>query len=147
MYVVNIKTVNYMLNNGMTRDMFYCPSNANQQKNKDFYWEWRAEWDGKKLTGGRGAFTVSGYCFIMELAKGKRPEISNQENKTGPKKWLKTTRDKNTAKSELCIDVVLSMPDSRMKYGENFAMVHRGMLMKHGVYHSTSHLKSDEEPF
>ena len=43
---LQVETVNYMLRTGLTQDMFYCPSNDNQQKNIDLYWEFTGDWDG-----------------------------------------------------------------------------------------------------
>jgi prepilin-type N-terminal cleavage/methylation domain-containing protein len=55
---VAINTVHFMLQNGMTREMSYCPSNRLHQKYDDFYWEYDNQtWDGKRFTDPRSKIT------------------------------------------------------------------------------------------
>ena len=146
---IDIKTVNFMLKSGMTQEMFYCPSNASMIKYMDHFWTFGStEWDPTKnqLTGGSGAFVVSGYCYILDDEKSQRPPIRNNENKTGPKKWLRTIHEKNAASAELCIDATLGRANSSMKYGYNFGDIRGGTWGQIQLPDRTSHLKSDEEP-
>ena len=43
----------YILKSGLTREMFYCPSNPNQQKYIDIYWDFaiRKDSTGKPVSG------------------------------------------------------------------------------------------------
>lgn len=139
---IDVSTVNYMLKSGMTQAMFYCPSNASQRKHRDFYWTWHpnVEWDGRRLTGD--GFTVSGYCYILELAGRERPTILNSENKTGPKTWVKTLHDKNAGTREIVVDVVMSVYQAGK---HNFGMID---VKSDGSEppDQTSHLRNDNEP-
>ena len=69
---VSITVVHYMLDTGMTQDMFYCPSNATHEKDRDALWTFANDsWDGNRFTDfGRASFIVSGYLFIIQGAKG-----------------------------------------------------------------------------
>lgn len=140
---IEVTTLNYMLGSGLNQDMFYCPSNANQQKNLDFYWTWgvKGEWDGRRFTGS--GFACAGYCYLLELARGKRPDILNKENKTGSKAWVKMLQEKNAGTREVVVDVVMS--EYRPGRGYNFAMID---VKGDGSEppDQTSHLKTDDEP-
>jgi prepilin-type N-terminal cleavage/methylation domain-containing protein len=148
---VDIETVNFMLKSGMTKEMFYCPSNPSMTKYMDHFWTYTAQWDGQKLSGGNTAFIVSGYCYILDDQNHDRSRsvaIRNDENKTGPKKWLKTTSDKNAANLELCIDATLGQPAANMKYGYNFGSITvGGTWAAERILDRSNHVKSDEEPY
>ena len=146
---IDIQTVNFMLRSGVTREMFYCPSNASMTKYMDHFWTFNCDWDGQKLTGGSSSFIVSGYCYILDDEKGLRAKnspIRNNKNKTGPKIWPRTIYDKNAANTELCIDATLGQANSSMKYGYNFGDIRGGTWGQIQLPDRTSHLKSDEEP-
>jgi len=150
---LDIETVNFMLRSGMIKEMFYCPSNPNMTKYMDHFWTYNCQWDGEKLTGGDGAFIVSGYCYILENdtsldGVNPKPAIRNDENKTGPKKWLRTVTESNAANAELCVDATVGQRDASMKYGYNFGTITAGGTWAGQRIHDRSnHLKSDEEPF
>ena len=74
---VAINTVHFMLRTGLTRPMFYCPSNNNHQKYNDYFWKFNNQtWDGNKFTTETG-FIVAGYCYLLDLTPpNKRPDIS-----------------------------------------------------------------------
>jgi len=143
---IDIQTVNFMLKSGMTKEMFYCPSNASMTKYMDHFWTFNCEWDGRKLTGGSSSFIVSGYCYVLDDEQSRREPIRNAQNKTGPKNWLRTTQDKNAASAELCVDATLGRSDSSMKHGYNFGDIKGGTWGQIQLPDRTSHLKSDEEP-
>jgi prepilin-type N-terminal cleavage/methylation domain-containing protein len=142
-------TVNFMLGTGLTREIFYCPSNSNHQKYNDFFWEYaNNSWDGKKFTSMNG-YIVSGYCYILELALSSgssRPEIVRYEEDSEQKIWLKTDMESHPASRELVIDSIMGVPQANTLYGRNFGQVPGGIWAEHQVYDQTSHLKSDEEP-
>jgi prepilin-type N-terminal cleavage/methylation domain-containing protein/prepilin-type processing-associated H-X9-DG protein len=143
---VAVNTVHYMFDTGMTREMFYCPANHNHQKYNDLFWMFNNNtWNGKRFSSEQG-FIVSGYCFILQSTQDSRPEIVRYENDNLVKVWVKTTQEKNAAYRELVIDSIMGAPESGTKYGRNFAEVAGGIYSQDGVYDSTSHLKSSEEP-
>jgi prepilin-type N-terminal cleavage/methylation domain-containing protein/prepilin-type processing-associated H-X9-DG protein len=152
---VALNTVNFMLRTGMTREMFYCPSNANHQKYNDFFWDYGHQadkWDGSKFVNvASGDFIVSGYCFILDTtptsrdanpATRIRPYAKDNEKKI----WVKSLETKSPSTRELVVDSIMGVPDSSRNYGRNFAQVPGGILSQHGVYDRTSHLKGDTDP-
>ncbi len=143
---VAVNTVHYMLDTGMTREMFYCPSNRNHQKYNDLFWMYANNtWNGKRFAD-ETSFIVSGYCFILQTTGDDRPVIVEYEEDNMQKRWLKNTVAKNAAYRELCIDSIMGAPQSDTKFGRNFAQVAGGIYAQDGVYDSTSHLKTDFEP-
>jgi prepilin-type processing-associated H-X9-DG protein len=150
---IAINTVHFMLDTGMTREIFYCQSNHNHQKYNDMFWMFNNQsWNGAKFTNySDDSFIVSGYCYILELRReGRpdivRPDIVRYENDDMQKIWLKTTQEKYPALRELCVDSIMGMPQSNTKYGRNFGQVQGGIYGQNQVYDQTSHLKSDYEP-
>jgi len=147
---VGINTVNFMLRTGMTREMFYCPSNANHQKYNDFFWLYGnggSEWDGSKFVNvGTGDFVVSGYCFILDTTPTSRDANPATRIRQYAKIWVKSLQTKSPSTRELVIDSIMGVPDSSRNYGRNFAEVPGGILGLHGVYDRTSHLKGDIDP-
>ena len=149
---LDIQTVNFMLDSGMSKEMFYCPSNASMMKGIDHFWTFNCELDRKtqRLTGTSNSFIVSGYCYVLDDEKGNRTKnvpIRNAENKTGPKRWPRTIYDKHASNTELCVDATLGREDSSMKYGYNFGDIKGGTWGQIQVTDRSSHLKSDEEPY
>jgi len=144
---VAVNTVQFMLRTGLTRPMFYCPSNANHQKYNDYFWLFNNQsWDGSKFTRETG-FIVSGYCYLLELAPpAKRGDITRYQKDTEPKVWLKTTLQPHPASKEVVVDSIMGVPKTGTKYGFDFHQVPGGILGQHGVYDQTSHLKNDFEP-
>jgi prepilin-type N-terminal cleavage/methylation domain-containing protein len=144
---VAVNTVHFMLRGGMTRDMFYCPSNSNHQKYNDYFWMFNNDtWNGRVFTREEG-FIVSGYCYLLELREpGKRVDIVRYQNDTEQKVWLKTNMDKHPALREAVIDSIMGASKTGTKYGYDFRQVPGGIFAQHGVYDSSSHLKSDFEP-
>jgi prepilin-type N-terminal cleavage/methylation domain-containing protein/prepilin-type processing-associated H-X9-DG protein len=146
---VAINTVHFMLRTGMTRQMFYCPSNATHQKYNDMFWEFNnRSWNGKVFTNvTNGSFIVSGYEYIMQLSDGGRPDIRPYPQDTEKKIWLKTLQEKNAAARELVIDSTMGTPsNANTKYGRNFVQVPGGIFGQSQVYDRTSHLKKESVP-
>jgi prepilin-type processing-associated H-X9-DG protein len=143
---VAINTVHFMLRTGMTREMFYCPSNSTHQKYNDLFWMFNNDtWNGRRFTNENG-FIVSGYCYILEAARGTRPEITRYERDSTDKIWLKTVQEKFPALRELVIDSIMGVTRSGAKYGYNFAQVPGGIYSESRVYDRTSHLKGETLP-
>ena len=147
---VAINTVNFMLRTGMTREMFYCPSNANHQKYNDFFWGYGnggAEWNGAKfINNDSGDFVVSGYCFILQTTGGGRPTIVPYAQDNEKKIWVKTLQEKSPSTRELVVDSIMGTPSAGKHYGRNFSEVGGGILSQHNVYDRTSHLKGNGDP-
>jgi len=151
---VGCNTVNYMLKTGLTREMFYCPSNLIQQKYNDHFWTYgtKSEWENNQFTSPTPTdFIVSGYCYIFEVASSaKRPKIKTYPNDgdIGTNKvWCKTTLEKNPGEKEVVIDATLGQEDTKTKHGYNFGEITvGGSWTEGGFIDRTSHLKSDEEP-
>ena len=147
---VAINTVHYMLDSGMTREMFYCPSNLTHQKYNDYFWEYdNQSWDSQlqRFTNfSSGSFIVSGYDFLLQNTRSNRTEIVRYEKDSLKKEWVVSTADSQPANRELVIDSIMGMRRPNTKYGRNFAQVAGGIFNNHGVYDTTSHLKNDNEP-
>lgn len=146
MWDLDVDVVNFMLQSGMTQEMFYCPSNQAMHPNMDHFWTFQAEVeDDKKLSGN---FIVSGYCYILDLAPGKGTRPAIQNNKSGSKIWLKTTTEKRAVQRELCVDATLCAWDQQSEEypNGNFGMVPGGTLNQVQLYDRTSHLKNDAQP-
>ena len=147
---IHIDTVNFMLQTGLKQEMFFCPSNDNQQKYQDLFWEFGSNvWNGKKFTSGY--YIVSGYCYLLELAPSsgtKRPRIRNSgTHSSEPKIWIKTNREKDQGRRELVVDATLGQTEADTKHGYNFGMVTvGGSWGTNGIHDRTSHLRTDEEP-
>ena len=143
---LDVDVVNFMLQTGMTKKLFYCPSNQAMHPNMDHFWTFQAEEvSAKKLTGN---FIVSGYCYILDIKKGsgQRPRIENDPTRS--KMWLSTVNEKHPAQRELTVDATLCAWDQQ---GEtypngNFGMVAGGTLGQVQLYDTSSHLKNDAEP-
>jgi prepilin-type N-terminal cleavage/methylation domain-containing protein/prepilin-type processing-associated H-X9-DG protein len=145
---VAVNTVHFMLDSGMTREMFYCPSNLTHQKYNDYFWEYNNQsWDSKlqRFTNENG-FIVSGYCFILQNTTGNRPDIVRYQKDPLKKEWVKSTQDSQPASREVVVDSIMGVPRANTKYGRNFAQVSGGIFSQHGVYDTSSHLKNDFEP-
>jgi prepilin-type N-terminal cleavage/methylation domain-containing protein/prepilin-type processing-associated H-X9-DG protein len=143
---VAVNTVNFMLNTGVTREMFYCPSNSNHQKYNDLFWLFNNEsWNGRRFTREDG-FIVSGYCFILDVDRGTRPAINPYERDDSKKIWLKTVQENFPSMRELVVDSIMGVTRAGAKYGYNFAEVPGGIYSESRVYDRTSHLKGDTLP-
>lgn len=143
---LDVDVVNYMLGTGMSKDIFYCPSNKVMYPNRDYFWTFNAQVVSDKKLSGR--FIVSGYVYVLDLAlgMGTRPAIENDPGKT--KIWLKTTIETQPARRELTVDATLCAWDQRNWNcpDGNFGMVAGGSLNRASLYDSTSHLKTDTQP-
>jgi prepilin-type N-terminal cleavage/methylation domain-containing protein len=156
---VAVNTVNFMLRTGLTRKIFYCPSNHNHQKYNDLFWLFsNKSWNGRLFTDESG-FIVSGYCYILEVSptnisgvpQNPRTPIVAYKKDSEKKIWLKTNQEKSPASRELVIDSIMGAlnvpgyPPPPPPYKRDFGKVPGGILAS-GVYDQTSHLKNDFEP-
>jgi prepilin-type N-terminal cleavage/methylation domain-containing protein/prepilin-type processing-associated H-X9-DG protein len=127
---------------GMTRPMFFCPSNQNQQKFMDKYYNFSIQKDstGKPVSG----FMVAGYCYVIDTRDGR--EVT-QYMKVDGKRWVKTTQERNASNLELVVDSELGSVvtvDSRYPFGYNFGMITAGgMWSQFQIHDQSSHLKTE----
>ena len=149
---LDVDVVNFMLEAGMTKKMFYCPSNRRMHPNMDEFWTLSEE----KLPGIN--YILSGYCYILQVApswEGERREIQNNLN--GSKIWLKTNTEKQPALRELTVDVTLCNWNERSQEYPNgnfgrvgcWEHVNLGPDINRSIItldNRTSHLKSDAQP-
>ena len=151
---VAVNVVNNMLRTGMTREMFYCPTNHNQQVENDaFFMFTNTSWDGFRFTNETG-FIVSGYIFILQSEDNGRPAINRYTKDSIKPEWLKTTRDSYAAMREVVVDSIFGNRASNTLYGFDFAKVQGGIFAGgsasgkgRGLYDQSSHLKNDFEPY
>ena len=147
---IDIKTVHFMLETGITRKMFYCPSNTTHQIYNDLFWMYNdTSWNGEKFTDELG-FVVSGYSHLLELSRWSdgvtRPDIVAYEKDAEKKIWLRTNQENSPATRELCIDTIIGVPQSNAKYGRNFSEIAGGIYAGSAVYDRTNHLMNDGIP-
>ena len=145
---VAVNTVHFMLNTGMTREMFYCPSNINHQKYNDLFWTFSNKSWNQQLNRfeNETGFIVSGYCFILQLTNGNRPDIVRYPTDGEEKIWVQSTAESRPASREVVIDSIMGVPEGGTRYGRNFGEVPGGIWGQSQVYDRTSHLKDDQEP-
>jgi prepilin-type N-terminal cleavage/methylation domain-containing protein/prepilin-type processing-associated H-X9-DG protein len=144
---VAINVVHFLLDSGMNREMFYCPSNLTHQKRNDLFWLF----DNKSWDSARNRFTdydqtdfiVSGYCFILEAGRGPIKKYSTDSRDPI---WLKTTMDSHPALRELVVDSIMGQLTGNTQYGYDFERVRGGIFDQSQVYDRTSHLVTDESP-
>ena len=145
---VAVNTVHFMLSTGMTREMFYCPSNSAHQKDNDVFWMYNNKsWDSSRnrFTDETG-FIVSGYDYILQLSHGSRQPIVEYTSDSLPKKWVKSTMDSMPSMREVVIDSIMGIPQSNTKYGREFESIPGGIYSQTGIYDRSSHLVSNQEP-
>jgi prepilin-type N-terminal cleavage/methylation domain-containing protein/prepilin-type processing-associated H-X9-DG protein len=147
--------VNFMLRAGMTRPMFYCPSNAVHQKYNDYFWiagfpdENRSGWDGSRFVNEKSCYVESSFGWItynsaVEVLRGITPYTRDAEKKT----WVASLYDKNPAAKEVVVDLIYGvtgsafylLPEKSKRYGRNFV---RSASFPKGVPEDqrTNHLK------
>ena len=128
-----------MLKTGLTRKMFYCPSNKNTTKYNDFYWLFdaaaRSAWNGSTFSNTNG-FVISGYCYIM----GRNSAITPYRDDPVKKIFLRTVNEKMPSLRELSLDTIIGASRPAAKYGWTFTEVTGGLMTDHQVYDVTSHI-------
>ena len=92
---VHRETVKYIIKSGAVRGTFYCPSNAQQKKHADKYWDYY---------GAGHSYRVTGYFWMIDTKGGRHW----QPHGSGNKKWVKTSTPRNASETELVTDATLS---------------------------------------
>lgn len=149
---LDIQVVNFMLAAGMTKEIFYCPSNRVMRSDIDFFFTYghAAQVSDKKLEGPANAFTVSGYCYILDLHNPKndrirRPDIQNDPQNN--KMWLRTSQTPQPSRREFVVDSTLCDATAKSDTYRNgrFAMISGGGSA-YGYEVQSSHLRTEAEP-
>jgi prepilin-type N-terminal cleavage/methylation domain-containing protein len=143
---MSCSTVNFMLKTGLTRKMFYCPSNANTTKWNDYYWLFTNNtWDGSRFKTDSG-YIVGGYCYVLAGGQRKDTDITRYTDDPIKKIWVSKIGEKMPALRELVMDSILGTKQTGKKWGYDFTHVAGGLLSQHQVYDKTSHTNGKEEP-
>ena len=153
---LTVSTVNHMLDSGMTREMFSCPSNETHKKFAMVVWlhhmtedpaEFDQYWDGSRFINyDEGDRAIAGYFFILDTELHDKDPITRYASDGGDKVWVYNTQTSRPSERELVTDITMGQPKVGTKYGYQFGHINSGGLERSGVYDTTSHLKSDEEP-
>jgi len=147
---VAINTVHFMLRVGMTREMFYCPSNLTHQKYNDMFWLFNNKsWDqsvNRFTNYNNNSFICSGYIYILQNTQNNRPAIRAYQSDSIKKEWLKTLMDSRPAMREVVVDAIMGTLSGGTKYGREFQSVQGGIFNESGVYDRTSHLVKSDQP-
>ncbi len=144
---VAVNVVNFMLRTGMTRKMFYCPTNINHQKYNDFFWMiFNSSWDGTRFTK-EDSYIVSGYDYIL-AAPGRTGHTGMASYRTDPiqKIWCGTLQEKQPAMRELVVDSIEGGIAAGLKWGYNFVEVVGQPYTAHKVYDRTNHVDGKGVP-
>ena len=147
---VAVNTVHFMLDSGMTREMFYCPSNLTHQKYNDLFWMFNNKsWDSarNRFTQENG-FICSGYDYILQTTRNTRrnEDIAKYQTDSVDPIWIKSTMDKQPALRPVVVDSIMGQNLPNSKYGFDFQDVQGGIWTESQVYDRTSHLVTNQQP-
>jgi prepilin-type N-terminal cleavage/methylation domain-containing protein/prepilin-type processing-associated H-X9-DG protein len=153
---LTVTAANHMLDSGMTREMFFCPSNESHKKYSMIVWlhhltedpsEFDMYWNGSKFINyDEGDRTIAGYFFILDLEGRNRKPIIKYDSDGEDKIWLYNTQTPRPSARELVTDITMGISANNTRYGYQFGHINIGGLSRSNVYDTTSHLKNDEEP-
>lgn len=139
-------TVNFMLKTGLTRKMFYCPSNTNTTKWNDYYWLFsNNNWDGSKFSPESG-YIVGGYCYILAGGSRNDNDIARYADDSVKKIWVGKVGEKMPALRELVLDSIIASPRTGAKWGFTFTEVQGGLMTRWQIYDKTSHIDGKGQP-
>jgi prepilin-type N-terminal cleavage/methylation domain-containing protein/prepilin-type processing-associated H-X9-DG protein len=153
---LTVTAVNFMLDSGMTKEMFFCPSNESHRKDSMIVWlhhltenpaAFNQYWNGRRFINyNSGDRVIAGYFFILDLEKRDRAPITRYASDTIEKMWLYDTQASHPSERELVADITMGISEGATKYGYRFGHINVGGLKRSGVFDTTSHLENDEEP-
>ena len=153
---MTVTAVNHMLNSGMTREMFSCPSNEIHKRHSMTVWmhhmtenpaEYDRYWNGSRFINyDSGDRVIVGYFFILDTELHNREPITRYASDTGDKIWLSNVQTRNPSERELVTDITMGEPRIYAKYGYQFGKITVGGLVRQGIYDTSNHLKNEEEP-
>jgi prepilin-type N-terminal cleavage/methylation domain-containing protein/prepilin-type processing-associated H-X9-DG protein len=118
-------TVNAMLRNGVTRESFYCPSNALHQKYKNHLWTATSggQWNGTEfeMFSPIGGLVSSSYGLLVTHRHAIPPiEPTPYARDSGRKTWVESLHDRHAATRELVVDLIVGAFDPNRHNGYDF---------------------------
>lgn len=131
---VHRETVTFIIKAGAVRGTFYCPSNTQQRRHADKYWDYY---------GNDHSYRVTGYFWMVDTTGGR----GWQPQGSGNKKWVRTINTPRPSHTELITDATLSNEDD---YGPpaypngNFAQVFGGMYSRFRIPDTTNHFRTED---
>jgi hypothetical protein len=135
------RLVNDLLDRGLRKESFYCPSNVTAQKYMDRYWDFTAMWNGSRFLGG--GYIVTNYGYVLQAQGTSREAITG----SGNKKWLTSAKISDASSRELIVDGTISMPEPTAVTGRKFGDIAGGMYNLSAIYERTNHLRDLEHPW
>jgi prepilin-type N-terminal cleavage/methylation domain-containing protein len=150
---VSYFTSDFILRNGGSRDIFYCPADLSKNGDMSIVWQFGQDppygtpvnhVDEAAVTDRKGTYRVTSYFFMMDTAEGRPGNHPLYEPGTEAKKWVKTLNEKGAGKAELITDATLSTtadPETA-----NFVEVAGGLFTRHQIYDRTNHLRRGDRP-
>lgn len=142
---VDCETVDFMMDNGSVREMFYCPSFAE----KDSDWLWHFPNDTPE---NEGPFRLTGYFWLMDgpAPDGRIDTITGQTiilQGSGNKTFVKKSDCKNASEKELVIDCVLSNRSENPSVYPlgKFTDIRGTWWVKAGKAYRTNHLPANKD--
>jgi prepilin-type processing-associated H-X9-DG protein len=150
---IDVDVVNQMLDYGLRRETFYCPSNPTTEKYTDVYWNYSGQWDGNRSVGDSVGYIASGYGYVLELQSwnqsgGRGLGIGRVSIRgSGNKQWVTSLHMPNASNTELVVDAILSINIPERESGRTFGEVIGGIYARWGIYDRTNHLRDAEHPW
>jgi prepilin-type processing-associated H-X9-DG protein len=146
---IDVDVVNQMLDHGLRKETFYCPSNPTTEKYTDIYWTFNGQWDSNRFVVDSSGYVISGYCYVLELRSRNQPRGIGRPGimGSGNKQWVTSLDMPNASNMELVVDATLCQDTSETESGRTFGEVVGGIYARWGVYDRTNHLKDVEKPW
>ncbi len=139
---LDVRLANEMLDRGVRKESFFCPSNITAQQHMERYLTYgNSSWDGQHFRIGSG-YMVCNYVYVIESVM-TRPAITG----SGNKKWLTTTDIPDAAGRELVVDGALSTTSSATPSGRMFGDLSGGLYSLYRIHDRTCHLRDLEHPW
>ncbi len=126
-------------------DVFYCPSDIPHKKARQKFWDYH------HVSGGFSSYRVLGYFFLFNNSTGNRSKLPLPPG-AEPWNWVSSISVTNPDKTELLTDITMSDIDAYVSSdypNGNFAKIITGSAQGAytGCLDSTSHLKTEKEPY
>jgi len=150
---IDVDVVNQMLDYGLRRETFYCPSNPTTEKYMDVYWNYSGQWDGNRFVADPVSYIASGYGYVLELQSWNQSTGRGRETGrtpimgSGNKQWVTSLYMPDASNTELVVDAILSINITEQESGRTFGEVAGGIYARWGIYDRTNHLRDAEHPW
>lgn len=145
-------TSDFILRNGGSRDIFYCPADLSKNGDMSIVWQYQQDppygtpinhVDEAAVTNRRAAYRVTSYFFMMDTEAGRAGDPLYEQG-TPKKKWVKTLGEKGAGQAELITDATLSQTNDPET--GNFVEVVGGLFSRHQIYDRTNHVRRGSRP-